>query len=199
LIRQAGAATNDANAAVADVGDTSSIASPPVAAAARAMTVQHRDNLVAFRINNEDYADHAFPIGGWNAVGQSSEASATNRERSTDTAYERTAVGIDINNLQNSYRNASRLRSLACVIGQDQRGYALCIVCVHGPVLPVATRNAAFDCRDGGHLFLAPTRTDTSARPGTCADLNRGAHWGLRTRFCRYPCRGNQAFAARVR
>jgi hypothetical protein len=53
---------------------TSSIALPPVAASGRAVSMQHRDDRVAFRINNEDHAIHAFPIGGWNAVGQSSEA-----------------------------------------------------------------------------------------------------------------------------
>jgi hypothetical protein len=36
------------------------------------MSMQDRDDRVAFRINNEGYAIHAFPIGGWNAAGQSS-------------------------------------------------------------------------------------------------------------------------------
>ena len=47
---------------------TSSIALPPVAASGRAVSMQHRDDRVAFRINNEDHAIHAFPTGGWNAV-----------------------------------------------------------------------------------------------------------------------------------
>jgi hypothetical protein len=62
--------------------------------------MQHRDDRVAFRVNNEDHAIHAFPIGRWKAVSQSSKLSATDHERSTPAAYERSAVGIGVNCLQ---------------------------------------------------------------------------------------------------
>jgi hypothetical protein len=61
------------------------------------MSMQYRDDRVAFRIDNKDNAIHALPIGCWDAVGQSSELSATDHEGSAPPAHERTAVGIGVN------------------------------------------------------------------------------------------------------
>jgi hypothetical protein len=95
--------------------------------------MQHRDDCVAFRINNENHAIHSFPISRWNAVRQSSELSATDHERSTPPADKWTAVGIAVNCLQNSHRNAPCLRTPASVIGQNQRRYGW-LIYLHDPI-----------------------------------------------------------------
>jgi hypothetical protein len=59
---------------------TATIALPPIAAAGRTVSMQDRDDCVAFGIDNEDHAIHPLAIGRWNAVGQSSELSATDHE-----------------------------------------------------------------------------------------------------------------------
>jgi hypothetical protein len=125
--------------------------------------MQHRDDCVAFRINNENHAIHAFAISRWNAVRQSSQLSATDHERSTPPADKWTAVGIAVNCLQNSHRNAPCLCTLASVIGQNQRRYGW-LIYLHDPISPVAARNAASITGTEGmgiflhgrRLFLAP-------------------------------------------
>jgi hypothetical protein len=96
--------------------------------------MQHRDDGAEFGINNNDHAFYPLLIGRWNGASQSSELPATDHERPTSASHKRSAVSIGKNCLQSSHRYAPRLRSLACVMSQNQWRFERRIGCSHDPV-----------------------------------------------------------------
>jgi hypothetical protein len=93
----------------------------PVPAATGTVRVEHGNHDASARIDYEGNTHHALAIGRRNVVGQASKPSPADHEGPAAIAYERIAIGIGIDGLQDPHRNAARLCPLPSVVGHDQR------------------------------------------------------------------------------